>query len=111
MQKAGDRIEDVAALMKATEDLRVACVNPFPSKFPGVLSLDDREVVANVRAIYQLVDVRLEKEGLPETEIRGKTDGCIRHRGSIDSFARPRLTRIREVRFGGHSGRQSAEPV
>ena len=71
-QKAGNAVEDVPARKESAEDLIVQRVQPFAAEFNVVIARDDREVVFDVRAPEQFVDVRFEEERITEPESRHK---------------------------------------
>ena len=90
----------IAAGEEATEHLIVQRVNPLAAKLEGVVAGDDREVVLDVRAPEQFIDVRLQEERIAETETSVAKPIAV-SAGTFDGDrrARPQLTRVGEVSF------------
>ena len=70
-QKANHAVEDVTSGEESTEYLGVVGVQPVTTKLEIMLSMDDGEIVAKLRAPNRLIDVWVEKERIPEAEVRG----------------------------------------
>ncbi len=111
MQEARYAVEDIAASEEPSENLGVAAVNPFAAELPGVLALYDGKVVANIGAIKEFVDGRLQEKWLAEAEAGSKPHGGVRDTVCIDRQARACFTSVGEMGFVEHAVRQSAEPI
>ena len=72
-QEPVDAVEQVPALEEAAKDLIVVRVQPLAAGLDRVLAGDDREVVLELKALDQLVDVGRQEERVAESERRGRT--------------------------------------
>ena len=72
-QEAGDAVEEVASLEEAAEHLRVVGVQPLAAGFDRVPAGHDREVVLQLEALHQLVDVRRQEERIAKAERWSRT--------------------------------------
>src|SRR2546425_504567 len=111
MQKAADTVENIPAFEETAKDLIVERVQPLTTELHCMVTVNDREVVSEVRAPKQLVNRRVQKERVAESECSSETHGRIsRHiRGS--GVTRPQLARVREVGLVDSVGRERAEKI
>ena len=94
-----DAVEQVPAREEAAEHLIVQRVHPLAAHLPRVAAADDREVVLDLRAPDQLVDVRLQEERIAEAEAGREPDAGVGLQVRLVRRARPRLARVREVKL------------
>ena len=74
-------------------------MHPFAAHLPRVAAAHDRDVVFDLRAPDHLVDVRLQKERIPEAEAGREPHARVGGKIRRVCRARPRLARVREVEF------------
>src|SRR5260221_2732156 len=111
VEKTSHAVEDVAAGEKATENLGIAAVNPFGAELPGVLTFNDGKIVADVGAIKEFVNGRLQEKWLAEAEVGSKAHGGVWNARGVDREARAGFAGIGEMGFVEHAVREGAEPI
>ena len=75
------------------------------------LSVNDGEVVTNLRAPKKFVDIRIQEERLAKAERRAKAHRGVRNGSGINGVAGTILARIREMRFVQFVIGESAVPA
>src|SRR5258708_990348 len=111
VEEGVNAVKDVATGKEAAENLGIAAMNPFAAELPGVLAFNDREIIANVGAIKEFVDRRLQEKRLAEAEVGGEAHRGIRNAVCVGRKAGPGLTGVGQVDFVEHTVRESAEPI
>src|SRR5579859_942111 len=116
MQESHGAVKNIAPSEEPTENLRIPAMDPFSAKLPGMLALDQGEIVPDVCAVKQFIDFGLKKEGLAKTEVRCswrkiKTHRRVRHARWIDGATWSILSCIGKVRFIQHTVGNGINPV
>ncbi len=78
MQKIVYTVEDVAAGEESAEDLGVVRVQPVAAKLEIMFSVNNGEIVAELRAPNRFVNVWIEEERIAESEGGPESHSCVR---------------------------------
>src|SRR6185295_19680873 len=96
-KEAGHAVKDVAAGEEPSKHLVVQRVYPLAAHPPGMPSCDDREVVLEMGAPDQLIDVGIEEERIAKPECGHKSHRGVRGQVGRRRGAWTRFARVTEV--------------